>query len=554
MKLISIAPRSVLLFLFLTSFTLFSQEINNDVKEAMKQINENEFRTHILFLSDNMLQGRKTGSFGDNMSSKYIATQFKTAGLTPAMENNTSYFQPFKLTGILTDHNMKMTVIGKNGKLDLDYYKEFIGYSNQRAIEIDIKDAEVVFAGFGIQAPEYEWDDFKDVDVKGKILLVLNNDPEGDPAIFEGTTRTYYGRWIYKYEEAARKGAIGAIIIHTNKSAGYNWQTIQTSWGNEEFILTNDKEPKLNLSAWLTLEASRKLLAFSGFDLDQAIQLADNKAFKPIPLGVKISISMKNSLREIETKNVIGLLKGSDKKLKNEYIIYTAHYDHLGIGPAINGDSIYNGAFDNASGVSSIISMAKAFTGLKVKPKRSILFIATAAEEPGMLGSEYFCQNPIVESPKMAAIMNIDGVNIWGPTKDIVIIGGKYSNLLGIIDGVAKQIDMYAVDDQNPNFGGFFRSDQFPFAKIGIPGISFSNGDVFAGNPNTWGKSQRIKHIENFYHMPSDEVKDWWNYQGMIKNTELFFLCGLKIANDKDTPQWKQGNQFDIIRKKTAGK
>jgi Zn-dependent M28 family amino/carboxypeptidase len=546
--------RTLVLFLLFTAISLFSQEINKDVKEALKQINELEIKSHILFLSDDLLEGRKTGTYGNDVASKYIASQFEAAGILPVCDTGKSYFQPMKLIGILMDHNMTLKATGKNGTAEFKYYGDFIGFCGQKTTEMNIKDADVIFVGYGIDAPEYNWNDFKDINVKGKILLVMNNDPADDPKIFEGETRTYYGRWTYKYEEAARKGALGAIIIHTVESAAYGWQVVQTSWSNEEFALSESKDIRLQLDGWLTEEASKKLVTLGGFNFDELIKSANSKTFKSAPLNVKISINMKSKIREVDTRNVIGFLSGSDSKLKNEYVIYTSHFDHLGIGPAINGDSIYNGAFDNATGVSSLICIAKAFKNLEKKPKRSILFIATAAEEEGTLGSEYFCQNPTVDPLKMIAELNIDGVSTLGIAKNVEIIGGKYSNLLETINDVAKKIGMYAIDDQEPNGGYFYRSDQFPFVKIGVPGVFLGNGKIIEGKPEGWGNDRMNEFEKNDYHQPSDEVKSWWNYEGMTKNTQLYFLAGLKIANDLKTPQWKKGTDYDTIRKKSLGK
>jgi Zn-dependent M28 family amino/carboxypeptidase len=546
--------KSIILFLFFFSSSLLSQEINKDVKEAMKQINEKELKSHILFLSDDLLEGRKTGAYGNDVASRYIASQFEAAGLLPVFNNGKNYFQPMKLVGIQMDHNMTLKAVGKNGSAEFKYYTEFIGFCGQKSAETSIKDAEVVFVGYGIDAPEYKWNDFKNIDVKGKVLLVMNNDPANDPALFDGKSRTYYGRWTYKYEEAARKGAIGAIIIHTFESAAYGWQVIQGSWSSEEFDLSDNKAPRLKLDGWLSEESSKKLTALGGFNLKDLMESANKNDFKAFSLGVKVSVDMKSTIREVETRNVVALLNGTDPKLKSEYVLYTSHFDHLGIGPAIKGDSIYNGAFDNATGISSIINIARAFNSLNVKPKRSILFIATAAEEEGTLGSEYFCQNPIFPASKMTAVLNIDAVNIWGPSKNVEVVGGKYSNLLEIINSTAKKIGMYAIDDQEPNAGSFYRSDHFPFAKIGVPSVYLSNGDDFEGKPKDWGKKEMDKYVENDYHQPTDEIKEWWDFNGMAKNTQLYFLCGLKIANDTKTPQWKKGTEFELIRKKSLSK
>ncbi len=536
----------VLCFIFVTSF---AQKISKDVQHSLDQIDSAEVKAHTLFLADDLLEGRKSGSFGEKVATKYIATQFESYGLKPGADNGKSYFQNLKLTGVQMDKNMVLEASGNNKTDKFKYYSEFIGFCGTKENEIDIKDAEVVFIGYGIDAPEFNWNDYKGIDLKGKVLLMMNNDPSSDEKLFAGKKRLYYGRWDYKYETAAKKGALGVILIHTDESAGYGWRVIQSSWSGEGFDLSSNKNEKLKLQGWLTFEAAKKIVSLNNFKLEDLMASAESRDFKPVPLGIKVNLNMKASVREVETRNVIAVLEGSDKKLKNEAVIYTSHFDHLGIGEIINGDSIYNGAFDNATGVSSLIAMAKAFNSLPVKPKRSVVFIATAGEEEGLLGSEFYAQNPTFPPSKIAACLNIDAINIFGIPKNVEVIGGEHSNLFDIINGEAKKLNMHAVIDQNPEQGSFYRSDQFSFARIGVPSVYISNGEDFAGKPKGWGHEIMEKWGNDHYHQPSDEVNGWWNFTGMAINTKLFFLAGLKIANDNKMPVWKPASEFSKIKR-----
>lgn len=537
------------LLTILLYFVSFSQKLDVNLKNALDQIDSNEVKAHVLFLSDDLLQGRKSGSYGEKVASQYIARMFQANGLKPGANNGTSYFQNFDLISVEMSNDMLLKATGKLQSAEFNFYTEFIGFSGSREKEIIIEDAEVVFVGYGINAPEYYWDDYKGIDVKGKILLVMNNDPSKDPKLFEGKKRLYYGRWDYKYNIAAIKGALGAIIIHTNESAGYGWNVIQSSWTGEQFDLKDNDSPKLKLQAWLTEDASKRFFNLSGFNLEDLLASAEKRDFKPINLGIKISIKMNASIKEAETRNVIGILEGSDEKLKEEAVIFTSHFDHLGIGKPINGDSIYNGALDNATGISSLIAMAKAFNSLKIKPKRSTIFIATAGEEEGLLGSDFYVKNPTIPYNKMVACINIDAVNIFGKPKSIEVIGGEHSSLFEIVNEEAKKLNMFAVLDQNPEQGSFYRSDQFNFAKVGIPSIYISNGEDFIGKPKGWGNYVMEKWGEKNYHQPSDEVESWWDFDGMTQNVKLFFLTGYRIANDKNKPTWKQSSEFFKIKK-----
>jgi hypothetical protein len=420
-----------------------------------------------------------------------------------------------------------------------------------QADSAEIRDAEIVFVGYGIQAPEYEWDDFKGQDLKGKVLLIMNNDPDWDPALFGGETRLLYGRWGYKYESAARQGAAGAIIIHTSPSAGYPFQVVQTSWTGEQFELPAGDEPRNQVNAWLTEDAVRELVGMAGMELDKLRESADNRDFQPVPLGITTSLAMNVGLRRVQTGNVLGLIPGSDPKLSDEVVIYTAHHDHLGIGtPNAEGDAIYNGAMDNASGVAQVMAMAKAIKALPVAPRRSILVALVGAEEQGLLGSKYYAEHPTFRPGKIAANLNFDGGNIWGNTHDVTFIGLGKSSIDAIVTSIAAEQGRVVKPDQYPDRGYFYRSDQFNFAKIGVPALYLDTGTEFVDRPADWGRQQQNHYTDVNYHQPSDQYDDSWNFDGMIEDALLGYWTGLAIANANEMPEWNPGDEFEAARLK----
>jgi hypothetical protein len=413
-----------------------------------------------------------------------------------------------------------------------------------------------VFVGYGIVAPEQQgWDDYKDVDVSGKIILMMNNDPGGDDIkFFAGKGRTYYGRWTYKYEIAAQKKAAGAIVIHTTSSAGYRYEVIQNSWSREMFdLVDNSNAPKVPFKAWMTEESVRKILQMNGFSLDSLMKLAEQKAFKPIPLNLTMTTSMRSTIRKMETNNIAGKIQGSDSQLKDQYIVFTAHYDHFGIGRPINGDSIYNGALDNASGTSLMLNLAETFASLKQKPKRSLMFVAVAAEEQGLLGSKYFAANPTVPVQKIAANINTDVMNIIGRTTDISFQGDNRSSLGNDLALIAKEMNMTIKPDGAPEQGGFYRSDHFSFAKVGVPAISVGSGGNFIGVDTAIVSKIRADQGKS-YHQPSDEIKEYWNYDGGIQQAEFIIRLVWRIGNIIEMPYWNAGDEFEAVRKASLNK
>ena len=419
-----------------------------------------------------------------------------------------------------------------------------------------IGDAQLVFVGYGIEAPEYDWNDYKDVDLRGKVLLMMNNDPSSDPELFEGRRRLYYGRWDYKYQTAAAKGAAGAIIIHTTPSAGYPWQVVQTSWSGEEFELRGAKGPRMQLKAWATEDAARKITALGGHDLDQLRDAAESPEFRPVPLDTNLSIALTADVRQQDTANVLGMMEGSDPQRKHEVLIYMAHHDHLGIGVERDerGDNIYNGAVDNAAGTAALLALVKAYARLERRPPRSILFAAVGAEEQGLLGSLHFANNPPIPPGYMAAVINIDGTNIIGPTHDVNVIGHGKSNLDAIVEAVARGQKRRVTPDHFPDRGYYYRSDQFSLAKIGVPGVYLHSGVEVIGRPAGWGKDRLDEWVEKIYHQPSDEYSEDWDLSGAIEDIRLLFHVGRRVADADQLPAWNPGDEFEAARKSALAK
>jgi hypothetical protein len=522
-------------------------------KRAADAIGAEALRSHTRFLADDLLEGRGPGTRGDRLAQAYIAAQFESLGLKPAAPGG-GWFQSVPLLGVTT--HVPPTIAFRKGEqsLELKYRDDFIGNTGVPEAKVSVRDAEVVFVGYGIVAPEFQWDDYKGADLKGKILLMMNNDPADDPEMFAGTTRLYYGRWDYKYEIAAKQGAVGAIIIHTQPSAGYPWQVVQTSWAGEEFELRGKTGPRVKLRSWVTEESARRIAELSGKDLDKLRAAAERHDFKPVPLGVQLSINLTCDVREQQSANVLGVIEGSDLKLRREMVVYSAHHDHLGIeevgGSDKNGkDRIYNGAVDNASGVATLLAIATAYRHLPAPPARSVLFAAVAAEEQGLLGSEYLAAHPPVPAGYLAANLNIDGVNIWGRTRDLAYVGYGKSSLDRQVDAVATWQGRVVKPDQFPDRGFFYRSDQFNFAKIGVPAVYLDSGTDFIGRPAGWGKEQIEAWERTHYHQPSDEYSDDWDLSGAVEDSQLLFYVGLRVASDPKLPEWKAGDEFEAARK-----
>jgi len=537
--------------LLLTGAALAEAPVPPPVEEAARTyITRAALEAPIRFLASDLLEGRGPATRADQTARLYLQTRLEGLGYRAAFADG-AWQQPLDIVGIRSQLPQQWRFQGKSGSLDLALREDYIGVSGQQSESVSIEDAELVFVGYGIQAPEYKWDDFKGAKLAGKILVMMNNDPDWDPNLFAGTRRLYYGRWTYKYESAARQGAAGAIIIHTTPSAGYPWQVVQSSWGGEQFDLPEAGEARVRLKAWATEEATRRLMKAGGFDFDRLIAAARSRGFKPVPLGLRTSIAFTNHLARSQTANVGGLLPGSDPRLGAEVLIYSAHHDHFGIGaPDATGDRIYHGAVDNASGCAQVLSIARAFAALPERPRRSVLMLFVAGEERGLLGSGYYAGHPSFAPGRIAANINIDGGSIFGRTRDISLISMGKSSLDDIAVAVAKYQGRVVMPDQFPDRGYYYRSDQFSFAQIGVPALFFSGGTDVIGRPAGWGKEQHDEWELKKYHQPSDKLDDTWNFDGMIENAQLDFLAGWLIAQADTLPSWKPGDEFEAARKR----
>jgi Zn-dependent M28 family amino/carboxypeptidase len=517
--------------------------------KAAEQITADFLRDQITKISSDEFEGRGPASAGDRKTRAYLIEQLKALGYQPGGGAG-QWEQPFDVVGITAAMPMQWVFKRGSKSLALKWWDQYIAGSGVQDAKGSVKNADVVFVGYGIQAPEYGWDDFKNQDLKGKILLMLNNDPDWDPALFGGKTRLYYGRWTYKYESAARQGAAGAIIVHTTPSAGYPFQVVQTSWSGEQFELPSGGEPRIQVKGWATEEAARQLTALAGQDLSKLVESARSKDFRPVPLGVTTSLEFTNRVQRATTANVFGILPGSDPKLREQLVVYTAHHDHLGIGkPDDKGDKIYNGAMDNAAGVAQVLAIARSFRALPTAPRRSVMILFVAAEEQGLLGSQYFAEHPTVPAGRIAVNINYDGGDIWGRTRDVTYVGKGKSTLDSIVDEIARRQGRTVKADQFPDRGYFYRSDQFNFAKIGVPALYLDTGTDFIGKPEGWGRQQVEYYEEHHYHQPSDEIQPDWNFDGMIDDASLGFWAGLIVANADEMPSWLPGDEFEAARK-----
>ena len=531
-------------------------------KQAQAAISPALLRSHTVFLSDDLFEGRGPGSRGDQLAAKYIAAQFERLGLEPAGGNG-GYFQPVTLVGKKIDAPADLRVEGRGEPVEFKYFDDFVPYTGLEDTEVSVS-GELVFAGYGITAPEFRWNDFKGMGMSGKILVLLVNDPPAtreEPELFGGKAMTYYGRWTYKYEEAARQNAAGAILIHTTESAGYPFKVVQSSWTGEQFELprtpesgTPEAERPLPLKAWVTEEVAQKIFAQAGLNLDSLRQAATRRDFQPARLGLRASTRMKQTTRRIESANVIGLLPGRDPKHREEYVIYTAHYDHLGMGQAVNGDAIYNGAADNAIGVAALLAIAEAMTQLPEGTRRSQVFAAVAAEEAGLLGSAHYARHPVFPPAETVANINMDGLNQWGPTRDIVQVGSGKSELDEVAETVATWNGMKLLPDQFPEKGFYYRSDQFSLAKIGVPALYFDNGLDVIGKPKGYGKQKFEEYTANDYHQPSDVIKPDWDWSGAEQMARFVFQCGWLAANWEREFDWAPNSEFRAIRQESLRK
>jgi Zn-dependent M28 family amino/carboxypeptidase len=521
---------------------------------------------HIKVLSSDEYEGRAPGTPGEEKTVKYIESEFQKLGLKPGNTDG-SYIQKVPLVGITGAEAKPLVLAGDKAKATFKWKDDVVAWTKHVADGASIDGSELVFVGYGVAAPEYNWDDFKGVDLKGKTMVVLVNDPQIpdpsdpsklDPKTFNGNAMTYYGRWTYKYEEAARRGAAGVFIVHEEKPAGYPYEVVQGFLGERFDLVTPDKNMgRASIEGWFSLAAAKRILTMAGQDFDALRKKATSRDFKPVPLGLKASMAIKNTNRTIDSRNVLAKLEGSDPALKDEYVVYSAHWDHLGIGDPDQdnkADKIYNGALDNASGVAALLETARAFTQARPAPKRSILFLMVTAEEQGLLGSEYYAVTPVYPLSKTLANINVDGVNQWGRTKDITVIGLGASDLDDYLRDAAAEQSRTLRPDPEAEKGFYYRSDHFNFAKQGVPALYTDTGVEFVGKPPEYSQQKRDEYNKRDYHQPSDEIKPDWDLSGAAEDSDLLLAVGYRVANADKFPEWKPGNEFKAKRELTLKK
>jgi Zn-dependent M28 family amino/carboxypeptidase len=503
-------------------------------KDAADAITAADLLKHIKVLASDEFEGRAPGSKGEELSVKYISEQFKALGLKPGNPNG-SYTQEVPLAGIITAPTASFTVGDK--KAELKFPDDYVASSARLQSEINAENTDVVFVGYGIVAPEYGWDDYKDVDVRGKTILMLINDPaipdladptKLDPKMFKGSAMTYYGRWTYKYEIAAEKGAAAAVIIHETGPAAYPYSVVISSWAKENFEIdaADKNKDAVQIRSWITLDVAKKLLAESGQDFDALKKAAITKEFRPVALGAKANFDLKQTVRPFKSRNVVGKIEGSDPKLKEEWILYTTHWDHLGRHEELKGDQIFNGAADNASGVGGLIELATGYMKLKPGPKRSVLFMATTAEEAGLLGAKFYAEHPLYPLEKTLADINMDGLSLWGKTRDIEDISFGNSDLDDMLAAAATRQGRVMNPNSQPEKGGFYRADQFEFSKVGLPSLYTGAGKDVIGKPPGFGQQKKDEYIAKHYHQPSDQVDPAWDLSGAAEDLRLLFEVG----------------------------
>ncbi len=508
---------------------------------------------HTRILSSDEYEGRAPGTKGENLSVAYIEDQFKKAGLLPGNPEGT-YIQKVPLVGITPEPDFILKFKKGNQEQSLRFKDDFVAWTKKVVEEVKVDSAPVVFVGYGVQAPEFNWDDFKGADLKGKMLLMLVGDPplpdladpnKLDPKVFGGKAMTYYGRWTYKYEMGAKLGAAGVLILHETEPAGYPFSVVQSKV-TEQFDLASpdNNMSRAAIEGWITRDQAEKLFAMAGRNYDVLKKEALSRDFKPVTIGLNASASVHNKIRRIESRNVVGKLEGSDPKLKDEYVLFTSHWDHFGIGPEINGDRIYHGALDNAAGVGGLIELAKAYKALPQMPRRSMLFLSVTAEEQGLLGSAYYVQNPLYPLLRTAGVLNMDALNVHGKTRDVTITGMGATELEDYAAQAAAGQGRVVKPDPMPEKGSYYRSDHFPFARQGVPALSCSSGMEFIDKPDGFGKDLTEKYIAHDYHKPSDVIKPDWDMSGAVQDLQFYWLIGYRVAQADKHPEWKPGAEF----------
>ena len=504
----------------------------------------------IRILSSDEFEGRFPASRGEEKTVDFLKKRFQEVGLQPG--NGDSFVQEVPLVEITAEPSAAVLEIARGAKSQrLAYGTDFVGWTVRAEESLAFEDSEVVFVGYGIIAPEYDWNDYAGIDAAGKTVIMLVNDPgfaSEDPELFNGRAMTYYGRWTYKFEEAARQGAAGALLIHETAPAAYGWDVVRNSWIGPKFSLVSEdgNAGRCAVEAWVHLDAVRNIFKAAAKDFDALKAAAEKPGFKAVPMGLQASAALQNSVRNVVSRNVAGLLPGSERA--DELIIYTAHWDHFGMDPTLEGNQIYSGAMDNATGTAALIEVARAFKNLGAPPKRSILFLAVTSEEQGLLGSGYYAENPIFPLEKTVAVINMDGLNIFGRMKDIRITGYGQSDLDDYVKDYAETIGRVVRPDPTPEKGGFFRSDHFPFAKKGVPALSSGSGVDHVEKGEAWGLEQKEIFIREKYHKPTDEFDPDWDTGGLLDDLHMYFSLGYRLSMESVFPGWKEGSEFKAVR------
>ena len=517
---------------------------------AMKTIDAERIRAHVKFLADDLLEGRGTGQRGGDIAAAYIATQFELYGLKPAGDRG-SYLQQVPLVGVTTQPETAFAIVPEHGNpMTLRFLEDYVATDQSQQPESEI-DAPIVFVGYGIEAPEFKWDDYKGVDLHGKALLMLVNEPPSDdPNFFAGKALTYYGRWTYKYEEALRRGAVAAILIHKTDMASYGWEVVRNSWSGENSDLKAEG-PRLKAAGWVSFETGRKIAEAGGQDLDQWLVQANSRDFQPALLPLTLKAHVVSKVRSFTSNNVLAMLPGADPKLKNEAVIYTAHYDHLGIHPDKSGDNIYNGAMDNGTGCGILLELARAYASAAQRPKRSILFASVTAEEQGLRGSEYLGHHPPIPAGRIALDLNYDNLLALGTAEEVSIPGAERTTFYPMVEATARQFELQIRPDPHPENGHYYRSDHFSLARVGVPAFSIKEGEKFRGHTADWGARQNLEYEQKRYHQPSDQYRPEMDFSGDAIMARFGFVLGWKAASLPELPAWRPGDEFEAARKKS---
>jgi Zn-dependent M28 family amino/carboxypeptidase len=517
---------------------------------AMRTIDAERIRAHVKFLADDLLEGRGTGQRGGDLAAAYIATQFALDGLKPAGDGG-SYLQQVPLVGVRTQPETTFAFVPEQGApMMLRQGDDYVATDESQQPASDI-DAPVVFVGYGIDAPEFKWDDYKGVDLHGKALLMLVNEPPSDdPNFFAGKALTYFGRWTYKYEEALRRGAVAAMLIHKTDMASYGWSVVRNSLSGENSYLKAEG-PQLKAAGWITLETAHKIAEAAGQNLDHWLARANSRDFRPIPLPLTLKVHMVSKVRSFTSSNVLAMLPGSDPRLKNEAVLYTAHYDHFGIRPDMPGHNIYNGAVDNATGCGILLELARAYASAAQRPKRSILFASVTAEEQGLRGSQYLGHHPPVPAGKIALDLNYDDLPPFGTAEEVQVAGAERTTFYPVVEATARQFELEIRPDPHPETGHYYRSDHFSLARVGIPSFSIKEGEKYKGHPREWGAQQNTEYQQKRYHQPTDQYHPDMDFSGDAVMARFGFVLGWKAAGLPEMPAWRPGDEFEAARKRS---